>query len=435
MVSSAEQLARQIDENLGDLKDDNPNWRVDTSPNPGRGRGIIANRDILSGELIFRERALIIGPTARKGTALNTCVICYKLLDEENIPVCPKGCALPTCPECSDAEEHKIECNLFQRWQPIDVSHVNPQTLRILTAVRSFFLNKDQRELLFSMQANADRYYRLEIERAAEGFKNFPKDQKVIDYIYRTVCVLNTNAFEARSIVQGHEILQRGLFALAGTMNHECTPNACHYFENGNLIYVKAAKFIPKDAEITTTYTKIMWSNLSRRVFLKMTKHFFCDCSRCKDPTENGTYLAALYCREPNCKGWTIPVHTTAMQPDWKCGKCGVVSSHAKMGKYQDFTLSAIHNKINSCSVHDMINFINNICPRFCPPSNYVLVEAKLNVIWRMQRINDDYTDDEYLVRDQYCKDVIEILDKLEAGDCTLRKLITNEINSKHPPK
>lgn len=98
------------------------------------------------------------------------------------------------------------------------------------------------------------------------------------------------------------------------------------------------------------------------------------------------------------------------------------------MGKYQDFTLTTIHNKINSCSVRELIHFINEVCPRLCPPSNYVLVEAKLNVIWRLQRNDEEYTEDDYLARDQYCKDIIEILDKLNAGDCTLRKLITNEI-------
>ncbi|XP_055913181.1 SET domain-containing protein SmydA-8 isoform X2 [Eupeodes corollae] len=429
---SATKLARLVNIHLGDLQTDEPNWKVDWSP--VAGRGVFALRDIEKGELLFRERAVVMGPTARKGSALNTCVACFKLLDVTDF-LCPKGCTLPVCEKCVESDIHKPECELFRDWQPLDVGGVSPMTLRILTAARSLFVSKDQKDLIFAMQSNIDQGYRKEISRAAEGFKNFPTDKKVLDFLLKVVGVLNTNAFEAPKKVDGYEILLRGLFPLTAVMNHECTPNACHYFEDGSLAIVRAAKFIPKGGEITTTYTKILWSNLMRRVFLKMTKHFICECSRCKDPTENGTYLAALYCREPNCKGWTIPVHTTAMQPDWKCGKCGVVSSHAKMGKYQDFTLSAIHNKINSCSVHDMINFINNICPRFCPPSNYVLVEAKLNVIWRMQRINDDYTDDEYLVRDQYCKDVIEILDKLEAGDCTLRKLITNEINSKHPPK
>lgn len=76
-----------------------------------------------------------------------------------------------------------------------------------------------------------------------------------------------------------------------------------------------------------------------------------------------------------------------------------------------------------------MITFINEMCPKFCPPSNYVLVEAKLNVIWRMSRFNkDEYTEEQKQHRDRYREEILEILKKLGAGDCTLRKLIMEEI-------
>jgi len=77
-------------------------------------------------------------------------------------------------------------------------------------------------------------------------------------------------------------------------MNHECTPNASHYFENGRLAVVRAARDIPKGGEITTTYTKILWGNLTRNIFLKMTKHFACDCVRCHDNTVSTVPIGIL---------------------------------------------------------------------------------------------------------------------------------------------
>ncbi|XP_017034948.1 SET domain-containing protein SmydA-8 isoform X1 [Drosophila kikkawai] len=430
--TTPEQLAQLIDAHLGDLREELPNWTISSSK--VAGRGVFATRDIAAGELIFRERALVTGPTARKGQ-LSCCICCHQPLPQTGF-LCRHRCTLPVCETCSDREEHQAECEHFRRWQPKDMDaepgqeQVNPLSLRILTAVRVFHLGKEQRHLVDAMQANAERGYRQEIIKAAQCFRNFPTtDRLFMDQLFRIVGVLNTNAFEAPCRSGGHEVLLRGLFPLTAIMNHECTPNASHYFDNGRLAVVRAARDIPKGAEITTTYTKILWGNLTRGIFLKMTKHFLCDCTRCNDNTENGTYLSALFCREQGCRGLVIPVQTRTLQPDWRCLTCENVFPHAKMARYQDFALNTINNRINSCSVQDMIHFINELCPRFCPPSNYVLIEAKLNVIWRMTRFDrDQYTPEEMAHMDRYREEVLAILHKLGAGECTLKKLITEEI-------
>ncbi|XP_034659790.1 SET domain-containing protein SmydA-8 isoform X2 [Drosophila subobscura] len=428
--TTPEQLAQLIDVHLGELREEEPNWTLAVSK--VAGRGVFATRDIAAGELIFRERALVVGPTARKGQ-LSTCVCCHRLLPTQGF-LCKQRCTLPVCEACSGSAAHRAECEHFRRWQPKDADaeeeQVNPLSLRILTAVRVFHLGKEQRHLVDAMQANAERGFRQEIIKAAQCFRNFPTtDKPFMDQLFRIVGVLNTNAFEAPCRTDGRETLLRGLFPLTAIMNHECTPNASHYFDNGRLAIVRAARDIPKGGEITTTYTKILWGNLTRGIFLKMTKHFMCDCTRCNDNTENGTYLSALFCREQGCRGLVIPVQTRTLQPDWRCLTCENVFPHAKMARYQDFALNTINNRINSCSVPDMIHFINDLCPRFCPPSNYVLIEAKLNVIWRMTRFDtDQYTPEEVAHKDRYREDILAIIHKLGAGECTLKKLITEEI-------
>ncbi|KAH8294460.1 hypothetical protein KR018_007999 [Drosophila ironensis] len=428
--TTAQQLAELINIHLGDLRVSDPNWTIHCSK--VAGRGVFSTRDIAAGELIFRERALVTGPTARKGQ-LGSCVCCHQLLPQKGF-LCRHQCTLPVCTKCCDSEIHRAECEHFRRWQPKDTGsepeQVNPLSLRILTAIRVFHLDKNKRHLVSAMQANAERGYRQEIIKAAQCFRNFPTtDRDFMDQLFRIVGVLNTNAFEAPCRSGSHEVLLRGLFPLTAIMNHECTPNASHYFENGNMAVVRAARAIPCGGEITTTYTKILWSNLTRAIFLKMTKNFSCDCIRCNDNTENGTYLSALFCREQGCRGLVIPVQTRTLQPDWKCLSCDNVFPHSKMARYQDFALNTINNRINTTSVRDMIHFINDMCPRFCPPSNYVLIEAKLNVIWRMTRYDSEqFTSEEVAHKDRYREEILAILHKLGAGECTLKKLITEEI-------
>lgn len=148
----------------------------------------------------------------------------------------------------------------------------------------------------------------------------------------------------------------------------------------------------------------------------------------CNSLQENGTYLSALLCPKKGCKGIVIPEQAKIFQPDWRCLTCNMLAPHTKMSRYQDFVLNTISNRINTSTGTDLIEFINDKCPRFCPPSNYVLVEAKLNVIWRMQRVIRDYPEEELRHRDRYREEIMEILEKLGAGDCTLKKLINNQI-------
>ncbi|XP_020715472.1 protein msta isoform X2 [Ceratitis capitata] len=421
------EVARLIDLHLGELREENPNWQVIDSPISGRG--VFARRDIKRGELIFREHTLLNGPTASKDTLLNTCILCFRLLEGDMKQVlCPAGCSLPVCVACQQTGEHDKECKLFRYWVPKDTTRINPFSLRIVSVMRCFLLTREKRKLLLAMQANSDKYYMRELERASECFENFPKDKETLGFFYRTVSVYNTNAFEGRSNVDGHETSVRALFALAGLMNHNCTANSSHHFDDARTIVVMAARDIAQGEEITATYTKILWNTFARQLFLRGTKHFICECKRCLDPTENGTYLSALFCREQGCKGIVIPVQSKILQPDWRCTSCETVAPHAKMARYQDFALNTINNRINTSTVHELITFINEMCPRFCPPSNYVLVEAKLNVIWRMSRFKGEFSEEEMQHRDRYRDEILEIMEKLGAGDCTLKKLITNEI-------
>lgn len=117
------------------------------------------------------------------------------------------------------------------------------------------------------------------------------------------------------------------------------------------------------------------------------------------------------------------------MQPDWRCLTCETVFPHTKMARYQDIALNTINNRINVSNVSDMITFIEEVCPRFCPPTNYVLVEAKLNVIWRMSKMSDEeFTAEELKCRDHYKEEILGLMEKLGAGDCTLKKLINEQI-------
>ena len=76
----------------------------------------------------------------------------------------------------------------------------------------------------------------------------------------------------------------RGLYPLAAMMNHACTPNTRHAYDENQHMIVRAAVKIPVGTEITNSYTALLWGSPVRRHHLLHTKHFLCECPRCADP-------------------------------------------------------------------------------------------------------------------------------------------------------
>jgi hypothetical protein len=68
-----------------------------------------------------------------------------------------------------------------------------------------------------------------------------------------------------------------------------------------------------------------------RQLLLQKTKHFSCRCARCADPTEFGTGLASLACRE--CEvGEVLPADPVDLGTDWVCADCGREVLSSKVG-------------------------------------------------------------------------------------------------------
>ena len=83
--------------------------------------------------------------------------------------------------------------------------------------------------------------------------------------------------------------------------------NGCHLI--CPLIFrLYSQTLIKADEELSITYTNLMRGTSERRARLQYQWHFKCQCQRCQDPKELGTYIGALKC--PHCRegGFWIPI-------------------------------------------------------------------------------------------------------------------------------
>lgn len=90
--------------------------------------------------------------------------------------------------------------------------------------------------------------------------------------------------------------------------------------------------------------------------------------------------------------------------------------------------MNAINLKMANSTIPEMITFLNDVAPKLCPKSNYIIMEAKLNIIWKMQKNREEYDQEFQRQKLKYCEDIMLVLEKLKAGECTLKTLLVEEI-------
>lgn len=97
------------------------------------------------------------------------------------------------------------------------------------------------------------------------------------------------------------------------------------------------------------------------------------------------------------------------------------------MAKAQDLAAGAINAKTNSNSLKTLIQYLKEKCPSFIPESNYVVIDAKLQVIGRLSKSQEDCGEESAGTKAQFCQDILDIMDKLGLGECVMRTYLETE--------
>ena len=110
------------------------------------------------------------------------------------------------------------------------------------------------------------------------------------------------------------------------------------YYSQDLCMTILARDVIKAGEPIYHGYARSFNTTTMRRVMLFSGKHFGCECVRCTDPTEMGSFCSALIC-QACCKNASstqqtcfddiavLPEHPLDLNSVWKCRKCSAPSS------------------------------------------------------------------------------------------------------------
>eukprot|EP01113_Clastostelium_recurvatum_P049525 TRINITY_DN9189_c0_g1_i1.p1 TRINITY_DN9189_c0_g1~~TRINITY_DN9189_c0_g1_i1.p1 ORF type:complete len:605 (-),score=58.13 TRINITY_DN9189_c0_g1_i1:14-1828(-) len=338
---------------------------------PTRGREIIATRALALGDLIFSEKSFASVPSHSAITNNTHCFLCCLPLltipspDAGHVTQCP-SCKHSFCgTECASSGLHKHECTLLQPL--LRISHeCGSDYPTLLLAFRCLLMRDGHPEgwkrvsCLAGHVSLHDADYLAPYKAVAQFLEptRDPREEvphalgpevdlSTLNLLFRSdvdtpglssgsvdpsllpvlACVIHVNAFGGTHPTTRQPI-STGVFPLAAMMSHSCQPNA-YYKISGSTMEVRAIRDIAQGEPICDTYVDLLDTTIQRQEKLMRDKFFFCDCSRCRDPSECGRYMSGITCLPCQGKGDRAYILPNILLKDgkitdvWGCERCG----------------------------------------------------------------------------------------------------------------
>lgn len=415
---------------------------------PELGRYGVASRNLKAGEIIFAEQPFAIGP---KASSSPLCLECACPLDGgASGPKCPK-CGWPLCEECVESVVyHKEECDLFvkhkakfQNVQDSDDSCVQLDCitpLRVLLAKEAdperwnaeITIMEDHRaKRTGSVYWNADQNNIVSYLRLACGLKDRCSDE----LIQQVIGILEVNAFEARTH-RGYAV--RGLYPKLAIMAHSCVRNVVHSIHPSKdyRLIARTAVDVGEGAKLYTSYTFAQDPTHFRQASLKDSKYFSCQCERCLDPTELGTFFSSLKCRKCN-KGSMVSSKPTDEEAEWHCTNCDRVLEADAMAIVTKVMQDDVGKIVYMESGTERLESYEQAFKKYravLEPLHYLLNSIRQSLIelygrvpeYRMQELSDAQLERKI----ELCKDVQRVLDVFEPGKTRSRAILLYEMHA-----
>lgn len=423
------------------------------------GRHMVAARDIAAGEIIMEDIPLTYGPTVFTGNDVGSrpvCLGCYSAVSGSYLCPC---CQWPMCSEsCANLPIHKLnECGVFQQNNfVVDASKLKYGCVEPLysciSPIRGLLLRESNPEhwsLIWNLMSHNEQrketpFWKNKHEQVANILRDcIGLAQYSVDLIDTLLGIFLVNDFEV-DIKQSDEFKTqdssplRGLYSLCSLPNHSCVANTLHTFHDKTQNYrmtVRAVTNITKGQDITHSYVEPLQTILVRQQILTLGKFFHCQCPRCEDPTELGTFASALLCQ---CKGTIVMSDTRDIGSTWKCSSCGVtltsaqVSTVTSQAKQQADLLEYDASNLNKCGIPAHEKFLEKFST-VLHPNNVIMIHVAYCLCKMYGRMPGyeapQLSTQQYQRKKQLCQNVLMVFNKLIPGKTRMRGLVMYELH------
>uniref|UniRef100_A0A453SC96 SET domain-containing protein n=1 Tax=Aegilops tauschii subsp. strangulata TaxID=200361 RepID=A0A453SC96_AEGTS len=279
-----------------------PNMAGDTlrvADLPGRGRALLAARDILEGEVLLSESPILLYPSSLASLS-SYCSACFRSLPPPPHTPCPSCRAAAFCsPACSAASHPRLLCAaLSSGLAAAPEAHQEP----LLFLLSAYSLQEPSLSAILSLSSapqgpSPSQQQDAASLHAAVASVAPPHMLPAGFSPDLTAALLSKDRTNSFSILEPYrpdvplELRKArccAVYPRASLLNHDCLPNACHfdYADRpgpGNTdIVVRALHGITEGKEVCISYFAANWRYADRQCRLLEDYGFRCECDRCQ---------------------------------------------------------------------------------------------------------------------------------------------------------
>ncbi|CAN6470295.1 unnamed protein product [Victoria cruziana] len=275
----------------------------------GKGRALVASEPIPAGQILLRDRPILVYLAHHDHDGPIVCAGCYRKLSSLE----PNLAQFLSCASCSD---HAPFCSTNCKSHALASSH-SSWVCKALSCLRSAStLSSDLKtqanfliaaynlsavspadfSLLLSLQGNGMESHESHLLHSfiLAVISLHPLSNGAEVSAMLTATLLSKDKQNAFGIMEplkdsGERLVRAyAIYPQASLFNHDCLPNACRfdYFDNpgdGNTdIIVRALHDIPAGREICLSYFPVNWNYKDRQKRLSEDYGFTCNCDRCQ---------------------------------------------------------------------------------------------------------------------------------------------------------
>ncbi|XP_050079732.1 SET domain-containing protein SmydA-8-like [Anopheles maculipalpis] len=423
-----------------DVKEDETSYLVKRSEQVGRY--LVAARDLKAGEVIIETPPLVVGPCAETEPV---CLGCHSSFTPGSVVHRCDSCNWQLCaPDCHGLSSHRqLECiplrdkavhKLLQSSTPVQVKLMYEAVLTLRCMLLKTIDPANYDRLLDMDPLNDVRHQipklwnrnQKEIVQRIRSEWGFAEDYT--EQELHTICgIIEVNAFE----VGQDPIKARALFPKACLLMHDCTPNTGHTDElQTHHLTVRVLRYVKAGEPLTLTYAHILQGTLKRRQHLKEEKFFDCNCRRCTDATELGTYCSAFRCSKCR-RGLILPVNPLNQESEWRCHQC----SNSLSCESVILLLEKLSQQLESICSNDVggLESFLHTQSTVLHANHYLLLSVKHSLCELYGKIEGylipQLSQEQLKRKETLCRDLLEVVDQLEPGLSRLRGTIMYEMH------
>lgn len=419
------------------------------------GRYLVATREIKPGEVILKEKPLVLGPRVDSAPI---CLTCYRPLSLYQEPRCSRCFVAPVCGvHCERQGGHsESECNLLReaaKEYPIFLSDHSQIVLplRCLLQLRNSPTDSKWTSFL-ELESHEEKRRNTLIWRDHQlNVVDVLRDHGLLaptedaELVQRICGILDVNSFEVRGppSKSGDTERLRGVYLRAALMAHDCVANTHLAVDDDFQMIIHASILIPRGHPIYFNYTNTMQGTWHRQMHLREGKYFDCTCRRCSDPTELETHMSSLRCvrchegfivstdpigtRTPLQE--TKQVQTVSTNTEWECEDCqhryslNLIATTVMLAR-------DLFSDVDKSDTKAMEALLRKLLRTFTP-QHFVILEVKQALVaaYRDMIIRQPNPTRNILNRKtELCRDMLPVLQVVEPGISRLKGIALYEL-------